>query len=163
MPRWHKGLLIAAGAMVGVGLVLALVESGSASPAASGGAPPPRGASLVGGGAAASDTGTAAESGGWSPVFLKMGFSFFVGFAVGYVSRMFLKIVMLVAGTIALSMFGLSQLGLVEVHWQQMSDVFDSVMGHVRDQATGFRKLFTGSLPAAGLGALGLFTGFRKG
>lgn len=166
LPRWKKVLLLLAGVCVVIGVVLLIVEGG-AGPQTSGGGgnTPSGGAGLAPDGVSRAELpqGEQESDTAWSPLFLKMGFSFFVGFAIGYVFRTFLKLSLLAAGVIALALFGLQQAGLVEVHWEKMSGMFDAVMGHVREQASGFKTLLTGSLPAAGLGGLGLFTGFRKG
>jgi len=163
LPRWKKVLLAGAGVSVVIGLVLLIVEP-AAAPTGGGATPPGGGAGLVPDGVARSELPAGADGGTtWSPLFLKMGFSFFVGFAVGYVLRTFLKLTLLIAGVIALALFGLQQAGLVEVQWDRMGEMFDALIGHVREQASGLQTLLTGSLPAAGLGGLGLFTGFRKG
>ncbi len=99
----------------------------------------------------------------YSPFFIKGGFSFLVAFCVGLAVRMFLKVTGLFVGVVALALFLLNKAGWVDVDWQTMSDQWDRLSGTIANQADGMRSFITGSLPAAGLGALGLFAGFKKG
>ena len=110
--------------------------------------------------------GAQAESGGlsdYSPFFIKSGFSFLVLFFVGMAARMFFKIGGLFVGVLALVLIGMNELGWIVVHWDVMSDQWDSVAGKIVDQADGLKTFITGSLPAAGAGSVGLFAGFKKG
>jgi len=106
----------------------------------------------------------AAESGihGWSPFFMKGGFSFIIGFAVGYAVRTFLKMSLLIAGVVSLAVFGLSYAGLVDVDWSTISGLFDDAMARVREEAGHFKTFVTGSLPSASFAAVGLLFGFRR-
>lgn len=99
----------------------------------------------------------------YSPFFIKGGFSFLIAFCVGLAVRMFLKVTGLFIGVVALALFLLNKAGWVDVDWQTMSDQWDRISGTIANQADGLRTFITGSLPAAGLGALGLFAGFKKG
>lgn len=105
-----------------------------------------------------------AESGihSWSPFFMKGGFSFIIGFAVGYAVRTFLKMSLLITGVVALAVFGLSYAGLVDVDWSTISGLFDDAMARVRAEAGHFKTFVTGSLPSASLAAVGLLLGFRR-
>ncbi|MFT4649454.1 MAG: putative membrane protein (Fun14 family) [Glaciecola sp.] len=99
----------------------------------------------------------------YSPFFIKGGFSFLIAFCVGMAVRMFFKVTALFVGVVALALFGLNKMGWVEVDWTQISDQWDRVSGKIAEQASGMKSFITGSLPAAGLGSLGLFAGFKKG
>ncbi len=99
----------------------------------------------------------------YSPFFIKGGFSFLIAFCVGLAVRMFLKVTGLFVGVVALALFLLNKAGWVDVDWQTMSDQWDRFSGTIASQADGFKSFITGSLPAAGMGALGLFAGFKKG
>ena len=124
--------------------------------------------SLVGTGVQSSPDGEpitpAAESGihSWSPLFMKGGLSFLIGFSIGYALRTFLKLSMLVTGVVALAVFGLSYAGLVEVDWDTISGIFDKGVAKVREEAGQFKTFITGSLPSASIAAAGLVLGFRR-
>ena len=45
---------------------------------------------------------------------------------------------------------------------EKLTHVDDSVIGSITDEAQGFKTFITGSLPSAGLAALGLFAGFKR-
>jgi uncharacterized membrane protein (Fun14 family) len=174
-PLWKKVLLTVAGFLLVSGVALqafALVR----------GDRPPEGGKVV------SDKGTLIEVGGagfvespdrpgapgegagekdsafqeWSPALMKGGLSFFLGFCIGYAVRTFFRISAVVIGLVALAIFGLSYAGVLNVDWQSIQHGFDKVVAVVKDQATGFQSFITGSLPAAGLAAMGLFTGFKR-
>jgi uncharacterized membrane protein (Fun14 family) len=98
----------------------------------------------------------------WSEAFFKFGFSFFVGFSVGYATRAFLKLVLFLIGGLAICLFLLSYFEFVEVKWQALDDAFTQFGGLFRGQFEKFRTFITGSLPNAALAGLGLFTGFKK-
>jgi uncharacterized membrane protein (Fun14 family) len=99
----------------------------------------------------------------YSPFFIKGGFSFLIAFCVGLAVRMFFKVTALFVGVLALSLFALNKLGWVAVDWNLMSEQWDRVSGTIAEQASGLKAFVTGSLPAAGMGSLGLFAGFKKG
>ena len=98
----------------------------------------------------------------WSPVVFKFGFSFFVGFALGYFLRIFFKLTLAVVGLICLSLFGLEYLGLIDIDWASLQPHYNSALDWLQSQTADFRRFITGQLPAASLAALGLFTGFKK-
>ena len=104
----------------------------------------------------------AAESGDLSPVFLKLGFSFFVGFAIGYAFRQFLKLALIFVGLQLILLFGLTALGWVTVEWEIMADAWDGFIAQLGGQLESFRSFIAGGLPQAGLASLGLFTGFKR-
>lgn len=171
MPRWKKLLLIGAGALVVLGLALLPFDGGAATTAtgADGGAPPAGAASLVGGGGPGGttgepgDAGESAGAGNLSPAFLRLGFGFFVGFAIGYALRSFLKLVLVFVGIQLIALFGLSYVEWVTVNWAAMNAFFDGFVERVQQEAGAFQTFVTGSLPTAGLASLGLYTGFRRG
>jgi uncharacterized membrane protein (Fun14 family) len=98
----------------------------------------------------------------WSPVLVRGGLSFFIGFSVGYALRTFFKISALVAGLVFLAIFGLSYLGFLTVNWEAMSSSFDNAMARIKEEAAQFKTFVTGSLPAAGVAVVGLYTGFKR-
>lgn len=101
-------------------------------------------------------------TGNWSPALVKGGLSFLVGFCIGYALRTFLKISAVILGICLLIIFGLSYIGAVQVDWPFIESRFDQFVTGVKDDFGQFRTFITGSLPAAGLAGLGLFTGFKR-
>ena len=66
------------------------------------------------------------ETGNWVALAAYMGFSFFVGFAIGFAVKTFLKIMFFLAGTILLILFVLQYNGMIEVNWAGFETVYDS-------------------------------------
>jgi uncharacterized membrane protein (Fun14 family) len=108
------------------------------------------------------ETGEPAGAPSWSPVLLRLGFSFFIGFCVGYALRAFLKISLIVTGTVVLAIFVLSYAELVDVNWSELEGHFTAFAGRARDELSDFTAFVRGSLPSTGLAGFGLFAGFRK-
>ena len=98
----------------------------------------------------------------WSPTVFKLGFSFFVGFAVGYALRIFFRMTLLVIGIAMIAMFALQYAGLLTIDWAAMQGHYESVTGWLGGQFESMRSFMTGQLPSAALGATGLFVGFRR-
>ncbi len=98
----------------------------------------------------------------WSPAIFRMGFSFFVGFAMAFALRSFAKVTLFSAGIFFLLLFGLQYAGLVEVKWTAMADRYDSIQAWLKAQLGGFQAFVTGYLPSAGAGLAGLGLGFIR-
>lgn len=98
----------------------------------------------------------------WSPVFMRLGFSFVVGFCVGYALRAFLKLSLIVAGTVVIAIFVLSYADLLDVNWSGMQEHYAALAGRVRQELSDFTTFVRGALPSTGLAGFGLFAGFKK-
>lgn len=98
----------------------------------------------------------------WSPAIFRMGFGFFVGFAMAYALRSFVKVTIVSAGVFFLLLFGLQYAGLVEVKWAAMADRYDSLQEWLLAQVGGFQAFVTGYLPSAGAALAGLGLGFMR-
>lgn len=163
----QKILLVLSLVLTAGGVVLMLTTGigGEPEPAAPGTVDP---ALLAQGFAPGGDTGASSESapgGGfdpWGPTIFRLGFSFFVAFAIGFALRAFIRLSLVYLGLVFLTVLGLSWLGWVEIHWAAPSEQFDALASGLREQFESFRAFLQGSLPAAGLAGLGLFTGLRK-
>lgn len=126
----------------------------------------PGGISLPGG----EDPGTPQSSANglddvpWSRALVTFGFSFFVGFAIGYAARAFLRISLVFLGVflVGLFLFLLHSKGWVQIEWNAMEASFNAAMNTLGDEFSRFRNFITGSLPQTGMAGLGLWTGFRK-
>lgn len=98
----------------------------------------------------------------WSPAIFRMGFSFFVGFAMAFALRTFAKVTLFSAGVFFLLLFGLQYAGLVEVKWTAMADRYDTIQAWLKAQLGGFQAFVTGYLPSAAAGLAGLGLGFIR-
>lgn len=98
----------------------------------------------------------------WSPAIFRMGFGFFVGFAMAYAMRAFVKVTMVSAGVFFLLLFGLQYAGLIEVKWAAMADRYDTMQDWLLAQVGGFRAFITGYLPSTGAALAGLGLGFIR-
>ena len=168
-PKWKLVLCIAAGAMVLIGGLLSLIDGGEGTApmqARSGGPTSGAASSFIGqspeGPSGTMDPGESGSESSWSPGLLRMGFSFFVGFAMGLLMRMFLRVTFLVAGGVFLVLAGLSYVEFITVNWETMETAFSGFVDRIGEDFDHIRTVLTGSLPQAGLGGLGLVAGFKK-
>lgn len=159
MSRTTKLLIAAAALLLVAGLVLKLVEP---SPPA-GMTASSAGASSLVDGQGNPIPGTQGDDAQWAPGFLKMGFSFFVCFAIGYAARKFLKVGLVFFGVMFAFLFLASYFNYVTINTGAMSADWERLVDGAKTQFDSFKAFLTGSLPAAGLGTLGLYAGFRQG
>jgi uncharacterized membrane protein (Fun14 family) len=97
-----------------------------------------------------------------SPALFRLGFSFFVGFAIAFAVRSFIKVSLAVVGLYLLLTFGLEYAGLLEVRWGAVAEQYDSVAAWLRAETASFRAFITGRVPAAGAAMAGLGLGFTR-
>jgi uncharacterized membrane protein (Fun14 family) len=171
LARWQKVLLACSVASIALGLCLELFGGGEEptpveSAGASGAGVAPQATSLVpttpdGPASGEAPAPEDASAGGWSPFFVKGGFSFFFGFCVGYALRAFFKVSAIALGVIFLALLGLQQVGFVEIRWDAISAAWDGTTAKLSDELESIKTFLTGSLPSAALGGLGLFAGFK--
>ena len=98
----------------------------------------------------------------WSALLFKLGFSFFVGFSLGYAVRTFFKFTIVAIGMMLFMLFGLEHAGLIEVHWSAFEGRFDSITQWIEQQTGGFRAFVTGQLPSGGTALAGLVVGWTR-
>ena len=98
----------------------------------------------------------------WSPVMMRLGFSFFAAFCIAYALRIFFKVSVLVLGMAMLLLMGLQYSGLVQVDWSAMDGRYQSAARWLTDQFGSFRQFVTGQLPSASAAAAGLFAGLKR-
>ena len=167
MPRWKKVSVGVALTMVVVAGVLTLTSTGDAGGAATGGAAPD-GTGLrtalidgptsgTGGSAGAATTEEPASKG-----FFRLGFSFLAGFCIGSFLRATLKIAAIAVGFWLVMTFALSYMGIVDVDWQAMDDLWSRFAGNIENEWGSFQSFMLGSLPATGLGITGLAVGLKR-
>ena len=98
----------------------------------------------------------------WSPVMMRLGFSFFAAFCIAYALRIFFKVSVLVLGMAILLLMGLQYSGLVQVDWSAIDGRYQSAARWLADQFGSFRQFVTGQLPSASAAAAGLFAGLKR-
>src|SRR5690606_8304539 len=98
----------------------------------------------------------------WSPAIFRLGFSFFVGFAVAFALRAFVRLTVFTMGFFFLALFGLQYAGFIEVNWTAIGDRYESTSAWFLAQFESVQELVTGYLPAAGSAAAGLTLGFLR-
>ncbi|MEM7018599.1 MAG: FUN14 domain-containing protein [Pseudomonadota bacterium] len=98
----------------------------------------------------------------WSSFFMKLGFSFFIGFSIGYALLAFTKLFFLGVGFIALILFGFQYAGLVEVNWAGMEGYYNAFITWLHPHVGSFRDLIITNLSSSGMAAAGLYTGFKR-
>ena len=102
------------------------------------------------------------EAGNWVALAAYMGFSFFVGFAIGFAVKTFLKIAFFLAGTILLILFTLQYNGMIEVNWAGFEVAYNGIIAWVTPHLGGLKSFATANLSSASMASLGLFLGLRK-
>ena len=98
----------------------------------------------------------------WSPLLTKLGFSFVVGFSIGYVLLIFLRTTAFIAGLVILALFGLQYLGVLYVNWNNIETNYNSVLSWVLPRAENFREFITSNLSSSGMAAMGILTGLTR-
>lgn len=98
----------------------------------------------------------------WSPSLVRGGFSMFLGFAIGYAIRTFLRLASLIVGAYLLVLSMMAWAGWVEIHWEVMEGQFNHLVTNLEQQFASFKDFLMGSIPSAGLGITGLAAGLRQ-
>ena len=98
----------------------------------------------------------------WSPLLTKLGFSFVVGFSIGYVLLIFLRTTAFLAGLVLLALFGLQYLGVLYLNWQNIETSYQSVLSWALPRAENFRDFITHNLSSSGMAAMGILTGLTR-
>ena len=93
--------------------------------------------------------------------FLKLGFSFMVGLAMGYALKIAFKIALLVIGLILLAVFGLQYAGIVDVNWTGLEAHYDSWADWLGAAAGVFFGFVGDNLSSAASFLAGLAVGLR--
>ncbi len=97
-----------------------------------------------------------------SPAVFRAGFSFFVGFAIAFALRQFVKVSVVALGLFFLALFGLQYAGLIEVKWGVLEERYEAAGGWLASEFDSFRSFMTGYLPSAALATAGFAAGFAK-
>ena len=116
----------------------------------------------------ADETGSADASplrerlGNLSPLLTKLGFSFVVGFAVGYVLLFFVRAAALLAGLVLAALFGLQYAGVVQVNWPSIETNYESALGWLLPRFDALRTFLLENLSSSGSAALGMVSGLMR-
>jgi len=96
----------------------------------------------------------------WSMLLTKVSFSFFVGLCLGYVFRIFLKIILILCGLVFLLLFGLEYASVVDVNWTNIEQYYEAFFVWLQPHASTFQEFIKSNLPSAGLATAGFLLGF---
>lgn len=116
----------------------------------------------------ADETGAAAASplrgrlGDLSSLLTKLGFSFVVGFAVGYVLLFFVRAAALLAGLVLAALFGLQYAGVLQVNWPSIEMNYESALGWLLPRFDALRTFLLENLSSSGSAALGMVSGLMR-
>lgn len=167
LPLWAKGLAVLSVLIMGTGVALPLVAKSAPGQRTAEGMPAGATGFTTGGMENVGDSGGSpqpepAGAAAWGPTVFRMGFSFFVGFAIAYALRAFLKLAFVALGFFFLALFGLEYAGLVDVQWGAMSDRYQEVTGALNEQARTAWSAMSVLLPSAAAATAGLVSGFWR-
>lgn len=98
----------------------------------------------------------------FSPFFVKGGFGIFIGFALGFAVRSFIRLATVILGFYFLALTLMAYAGWVEIRWDLMQEQFNHSINSLGEQLTSFQAFLTGAIPATGMTGLGLAFGLRK-
>lgn len=98
----------------------------------------------------------------YSPTVFRLGFAFFVGFAIAYAIRAAFKVVLVVVGAVLLLLVGLQMAGLVTVNWEAMQGLYDNTTAWLGQQTQSLTAFLSGYLPSGGTAAAGFGLGLLK-
>ena len=159
IPFWAKGLVVLSGTLMVAGIAAPMLGlGGEGQPHAPAGGD----VGTLAMSSAMSGEPTADGMPAWSPAVFRLGFSFFVAFAMAYAMRVFFKMAMVFVGFTFLLLFGLQYAELIEVKWGVMETRYDSISVWLQAQTQSFVAFVTGYLPSAAAASAGLIAGFRR-
>ena len=98
----------------------------------------------------------------YSPTVFRLGFAFFVGFAIAYALRAAFKVVLIVVGTVLLLLVGLQMAGLITVNWEAMQGLYDNSTAWLATQTQSLTAFLRGYIPSGGTAAAGFGVGMLK-
>lgn len=98
----------------------------------------------------------------YSPTVFRLGFAFFLGFAIAYAIRAALKVVLIVVGAVLLLLVGLQMAGLVSVNWEAMRGIYDGSTSWLGEQTQSLTAFLSGYIPSGGTAVAGFGVGLMK-
>jgi uncharacterized membrane protein (Fun14 family) len=97
-----------------------------------------------------------------SPFMVKGGLGLFVGFAIGFAIRAFLRLAVVIVGFYLLILSLMAYAGWVEIHWNLMENQISHLLPFLSGQFDSFQTFLTGAIPASTLTAVGFAVGLRR-
>ena len=98
----------------------------------------------------------------YSPAIFRLGFAFFVGFALGYALKTFMKIVIIIAGVLLFTLLGLEHMEWISVNWDEVRGGYDSAAGWAQGQFASFGDFVKGAVPSTASAIAGLAVALKK-
>jgi len=98
----------------------------------------------------------------WSASGLRTGGGYLLGFVIGAIVRIFVKLSLFVSAGVAAIAFGLSSIGLVDLPWETFAEVQSAFASEVSQQTANFKAFLTSYLPAGVASSLGLASGVTQ-
>jgi uncharacterized membrane protein (Fun14 family) len=98
----------------------------------------------------------------YAPTVFRLGFAFFVGFAIAYAIRAAFRVVLIVVGAVLLLLVGLQMAGLVTVNWEAMHGMYNSTTAWLSTQTQSLTAFLRGYIPSGGTAAAGFGVGLLK-
>ncbi len=98
----------------------------------------------------------------WSASGLRTGGGYLLGFVIGAIVRIFLKLSLLVSAGAAAIAFGLSSIGLVDLPWETLGEVQSAFASEVSRLTANFKEFLTSYLPAGVSSSIGLASGVTQ-
>ena len=96
-----------------------------------------------------------------SGFFLRLGFSFMVGLAIGYALKVAFKIALVLGGLLLVLLFGLQYGGVIEVNWAGMEASYDSFTDWLAAYGGALKDFIADNLSSAASFTAGLLLGLR--
>jgi uncharacterized membrane protein (Fun14 family) len=93
--------------------------------------------------------------------FLKLGFSFMVGLALGFALKVAFKVVLLLAGLVLLGVFALQYVGILDVDWYGLEVHYNGWADWLGANAGAFFDFIGGNLTSAAAFMTGLAMGLK--
>ena len=160
-PGWSRKLLALAFLAMFAGLVLPIVLGGHPEPAPSGAAPSAVSGFTSGGAPAAAEPAKSSGVWGTSTAFA-LGLSFFAGFCVAWLLRLFFKIGLVIAGLLVAGFAALKYFGVEPPDLSGLADQAKELGHEATRQAQGLMAYVKTVVPSGIAAAAGLFVGWRR-
>lgn len=96
-----------------------------------------------------------------SGFFLRLGFSFMVGLAIGYALKVAFKIALVLGGLSLILLFGLQYGGVIAVDWAGMEAGYDSFIDWLAAYGGALKDFIADNLSSAASFTAGLLLGLR--
>ncbi|EXJ16318.1 hypothetical protein D779_0252 [Imhoffiella purpurea] len=94
-------------------------------------------------------------------LFLKLGFSFMIGLAVGFALKVAFKIALLMIGVVLIALFALQYHGFIIIDWAGIEPHYDSIAHGIRTTGAAFLDFAAHNLSSAASFFAGLAIGLK--